>query len=72
MSHGDIFVELRPRTDNKRREHREFLRQVGEDSPLHRELVEWFKTLPPVLDLGGIRLCHAWWNLDGIAVFGAE
>jgi len=63
---------LRPRTENKRREHREFLRQVGEDSPLHRELVEWFKTLPPVLDLGGIRLCHAWWNLDGIAVFGAE
>ena len=57
---------LRPRSENKRREHREFLRQVGEDSPLHRELVEWFKTLPPVLDLGDIRLCHAWWNLDGI------
>lgn len=32
------------------------------DSPLYRELVGWFKNLPPVLDLGEIRLCHAWWN----------
>ena len=57
---------LRPRTENKMREHKEFLRQIGIDSPLHMELVEWFKTLPPVLDLGSIRLCHAWWNQDGI------
>ncbi len=28
------------------------------------ELVGWFKTLPPVLDLGKIRLCHAWWNSE--------
>jgi hypothetical protein len=55
---------LRPRTGNKRLQHREFLRQVGEDSAVHRELVECFKTLPPVLDLGDLRLCHAWWNPD--------
>ena len=61
---GDDY--LRPRTENKRREHGEFLRQVGEDSPLHKELVEWFGSLPPILDLGDIRLCHAWWNQDSI------
>jgi hypothetical protein len=53
---------LRPRTKNKRYQHKAFLAQVGEDSALHKELVEWFKTLPPILDLGDIRLCHAWWN----------
>ena len=57
---------LRPRIEAKMKEHKEFLRQVGMDSPQHMELVEWFKTLPPVLDLGSIRLCHAWWKPDSI------
>lgn len=43
-------------------QHAEFLRQVGEASPLHRELVGWFRTLPPMLDLGAIRVVHAWWH----------
>ena len=57
---------LRPRSENKIREHKEFLRQVGMDSALHKELVGWFSNLPPVLDLGDIRLCHAWWSQDSI------
>ena len=43
-------------------QHAEFLRQVGEGSALHRELVAWFRTLPPALDLGAIRAVHAWWH----------
>lgn len=43
-------------------QHAEFLRQVGEGSALHKELVHWFRTLPPFLDLGGIRVVHAWWH----------
>ena len=62
---------LRPRTANKRKEHAAFLAQVGEDSPLHNDLVAWFKTLPPFLDLGKVRLCHAWWNPEEIARVGA-
>jgi len=62
---------LRPRIEAKMKEHKEFLRQVGMDSHLHMELVEWFKTLPPVLDLGSIRLCHAWWNPDSIDMIKA-
>ena len=42
--------------------HAEFLRQVGEGSSRHLELIEWFKRLPPMLDLGGIRIVHAWWH----------
>jgi len=44
------------------RQHAEFLRQVGEGSEQHRHWVQWFRTLRPALDLGGIRVVHAWWH----------
>ena len=53
---------LRPHSAKNICQHEAFLRQVGPNSPLHVELTEWFKTLPPVLDLGGIRVVHAWWH----------
>lgn len=62
---------LRARTENKTFQHKAFLDQVGADSPLHKELVGWFSTLPPYLDLGNLRACHAWWNTEGIARIGA-
>jgi hypothetical protein len=43
-------------------QHGEFLRQVGEGSPLHRELVAWFATLSPTLDPGAIRVVRGWWH----------
>lgn len=63
---------LRPRTEAKLAEHAEFLRQIGDGSDLHKECVEWFKTLPPFLEIDGIRLCHAWWNADAIDVLRAN
>jgi hypothetical protein len=57
---------LRPHTPGKRKQHQAFLDQVGEGSARHREAVAWFRTLPPVLDLGGIRAVHAWWNPDHV------
>lgn len=53
---------LRPHSAKNTDQHAEFLRQVGEGSALHREMVEWFRSLPPTLDLGGIRVVHAWWH----------
>lgn len=53
---------LRPHNPKNEAQHIDFLRQIGWESKLHKELINWFKTLPPLLDLGGIRLCHAWWN----------
>jgi len=53
---------LRPHTPAKRAQHAAFLAQVGEGSAHHRELVDWFRTLPLALDLGGIRVVHAWWH----------
>ena len=62
---------LRVRSANKTLQHKAFLEQVGVDSPLHRELVAWFKTLPPFLDLGPVRVCHAWWKPEAIGRIGA-
>lgn len=55
---------LRPHTPSKVAQHREFLDQVGEGSERHRELVTWFRSLPVALDLGSIRVVHAWWHQD--------
>lgn len=57
---------LRPRTPKNRRQHEAFLAEVGEDSARHREWVEWFRTLPMALDLGGLRVVHAWWCDDSV------
>ena len=53
---------LRKHSDQNAQQHSDFLRQVREGSALHREVVEWFKSLPVMLDLGGIRVVHAWWH----------
>lgn len=57
---------LRPRTAWSDRQHQAFLREVGCDSALHRELIGWLRTLPLLLELGepdcGIRVVHAWWD----------
>ena len=57
---------LRPHSKGNAAQHKGFLTQVGWESGLHKELVTWFKTLPPFMDFGDIRLCHAWWNQDYI------
>lgn len=53
---------LRRHSPKNLSQHADFLRQVGEGSALHQELVGWFKSLPPMLDLGDIRVVHAWWH----------
>jgi len=46
-----------------RRQHHAFLAEVA-GKPLHAEIIQWFKTLPLWLDLGGIRVVHACWSED--------
>ena len=61
--HGDY---LRPHHsqkfgDKNYRQHQEFLNEVN-GTPKHREIIDWFLTLPLWLDLGGIRVVHACWH----------
>lgn len=53
-------------------QHAEFLSQVGEGSRLHRELVDWFRLLPPMLDLGAIRVVHAWWHAPHVELVASR
>jgi hypothetical protein len=63
---------LRPRVEKNTTQHAEFLQQVGEGSALHRELVDWFRTLPRALDLGRIRVVHAWWHDEYVDLVSAR
>jgi hypothetical protein len=57
---------LRPHNTKNGSQHKEFLAQVGEESPLYRRSIEWFTTLPLFLDLSDLRIVHACWNADAI------
>jgi len=53
---------MRPHSDKNRKQHECFLLEVGEDSTLHMELLDWFATLPLWLDLNGLKAIHACWH----------
>jgi hypothetical protein len=57
-----------PKSLQNRRQHAAFLAQVGEGSAEHMKWLEWFRTLPLHLDLGGIRVAHAWWDAESAAL----
>lgn len=58
--------------------HGDFLAAVPFGSPLHREVVGWFRTLPFYLELPELRVVHACWHsrsifdLDGIRPQGSS
>lgn len=58
---------LRPHSEKNRRQHARFLEAVGEGSARHAQWVAWFRTLPVALDLGGLRVVHAWWSDELVA-----
>lgn len=53
---------LRRRIAKNHKQHKAFLDEAENDSDLHRELVDWFLTLPLWLDLPGLRVVHACWH----------
>lgn len=56
----------RRHSDKNHKQHREFLEELGFDSPLHRSMIDWFQQIPLWLDLGGLRVVHACWSSDDI------
>jgi hypothetical protein len=53
---------LRRRIPKNHKQHKAFLDEAENDSDLHRDLVDWFLTLPLWLDLPGLRVVHACWH----------
>ncbi len=70
--HGKQGEYLRRHSDKNLAQHKEFLEQVGLGSAKHREIIAWFRTLPPFLDLGGIRVVHAWWHQPYVDLVGGQ
>jgi hypothetical protein len=56
----------RPHSDENNNQHVDFLNAIEFASPMHREILGWFMTLPLWLDLGGVRIVHACWNHESI------
>jgi len=52
---------------NKQTQHKAFLDEVAHP-PRYAEIIDWFRTLPLWLDLGGIRVIHACWNEEHMAM----
>lgn len=48
--------------EKNRHQHAAFLDATGFGSPLHREIIAWFMTIPMWLDLGDLRVVHACWG----------
>lgn len=59
---------LRPHSAKNEHQHAEFLRQVTGDA--RAEYLAWFRTQPLWLDLGEIRVVHACWHAESMAVLG--
>jgi len=64
---------LRPHTKAKAEQHQATLDQIAKPFPDEwKEWLEWFKTLPLFLDLGRLRVVHACWDNEQIAVLHAS
>jgi hypothetical protein len=58
---------LRKHTSSNLRQHQQFLNQVGQDSALHVEMIDWFKTLPVYIEDFGLRAVHACWHAESLS-----
>jgi hypothetical protein len=54
------------RCRKNREQHEKFIGEVGFRTQEHIDMIEWFKTIPLWLDLGGLRVVHACWSSDHI------
>lgn len=53
---------LRPHSSKNREQHIAFLREVEGRSDLHKDLIDWFMTLPLWIELPELRVVHACWH----------
>ena len=56
--------------DKHARQHRDFIGDVGLDTPVHHELTDWFRTIPMWLELtidaARLRVVHACWHQPSV------
>jgi hypothetical protein len=57
---------LRRHSEKNTKQHQSFLDQVT--GPIRDDYLQWFKTIPLWLDLGGLRIIHACWHEDSMRI----
>lgn len=62
---------LRAHSERNKKQFKAFLDAYADDPAAYNDVIEWFKTLPLWLDLGGIRVIHACWDKEMIRKIGA-
>ncbi len=55
---------IRRHNNKHRRQHKAFIEQVVVHAEFCAEIIEWFKSMPLYLDLGGLRVVHACWSVE--------
>ncbi len=68
----DDGTHLRPRNADNTRQHAAFLAEFPVDTSDYRDVIDWFRTLPLWLDLGGLRVVHACWDREIMARIGSR
>lgn len=63
----EVGRPLRAHSEKNLAQHRSFVGAFGIGTSVAREWTDWFLSLPLWLDLGGLRLVHAYWGPDEIA-----
>ena len=63
---------LRIRGTKNKGQHQAFLTEVGLDSPLHKEWINWFMTLPLWIETDELRLVHACWHPQSMAAIADQ
>src|SRR5690554_951802 len=58
---------LRPHNAKNVKQHAAFIQAVTEASAQHRDIINWFRSLPLHLDLPGLRVIHACWHEPSLA-----
>ena len=61
---------LRRHGHKNRRQHQRFLSELSFGSEDHREVIDWFATMPLWLDLGDLRIVHACWDPAALVGLG--
>lgn len=56
--------------DKNYRQHKHFLDAIGSNHALHREIIDWFLSLPLWLELPEVRVVHACWHNRFIRFLG--
>ena len=57
---------LRSHNNKNTKQHKAFVSAYRNDVTKYKEVIEWFKTLPLWLDVGGFRAVHACWDTDAV------